>query len=175
MRKSPGDFFELEGGFAILQHASDYSLVTQTNPARPEEVLIAYLTGMPGSRPVVPTGVPSPGNPAAIVPPSLQAAIDSYNIVLQLGVSPQFGGNDITTSPPSFIGLVPGLVGVYQINFKLSEQSILFVNRQSLAPFSTEFHLSRRYCSSGSTLFCSPTTDPRFLSKRVRIPIAPKE
>lgn len=165
VRKSPGDFFESDGGFAIIQHAKDYSLVTQENPARPDEVLIAYLTGMRGTRPVVPTGVRSPSDPPALVPQT-SLIIDSEDIVLRLRP------DAVVVLSPDFLGLVPGLVGVYQINFKLREQELLFGERP-LAPFNTEFYLVRSYCPSGSN--CHPSTIPKFLSKWVRIPIAPTQ
>jgi uncharacterized protein (TIGR03437 family) len=165
VRKSPGDFFELEGGFAILQHASDYSLVTPENPARPDEVLIAYLTGMPGTRPVVPTGVASPSSPPAVVPQDPVLLIDTYNVTIRITTG------TIDVIHPDFVGLAPGLVGVYQMNLKLPNQSILFIGRP-MAPFVTELSLFRSYCPSGND--CHPTTIPRFLSKYVKIPIAPK-
>ena len=164
VRKSPGDFFELEGGFAVLQHASDYSLVTSENPARPEEMIIAYLTGLPGTRPVVATGILSPV-PPAIVPQISQPQVDNYNLIILLPP------NNIAAISPDFAGLTPGLIGVYQINFKLSDQSALFGNRP-LAVFNAEFYLVRSLC----TAFCgNPASHTRFSSKLVRIPIAPKK
>lgn len=165
MRKAAGDFFELGDGFAILQHASDYSLVTRDNPARPEEDLIAYLTGMLGTFPEVPTGMPSPSDPPATVP-SRGISFSEHGIDLRLSV------NSVTALSYGFIGLTPGLVGVYQINFKLREQELLFLYHP-LTLFETELRLIRTYCPTGGG--CHPTTVPRFYSKWVRIPIAPKK
>jgi uncharacterized protein (TIGR03437 family) len=110
---TPGDFFRFPGGnLGIFQHASDYSLVTPENPARPGEAIIGYLTGMPGTDPTVPTGEPAPFDPLAIVPQFYQlfGGVDRYTLLLD-------GGRQ--TAPPLFIGLAPGLVGVYQLNFVL--------------------------------------------------------
>jgi uncharacterized protein (TIGR03437 family) len=164
VRRSPGEFFEMGNGFAVLQHASDFSLVTQQNPARPDEVLVAYLTGLRATDPVVPSGIPSPVNPLAVIPRPL-VDTDSYNIVLRLGE------NTVDAYAPEFVGLVPGLVGVYQYNFRLRGQEILFFNRPPI-PYDTEIYLLRTYCSG---VFCSPSSYSRFRGKAVRIPVAPKQ
>jgi uncharacterized protein (TIGR03437 family) len=137
LRRSPGDFFERDSGFAILQHASDYSLVTEENPARPDENLVAYLTGMPGALPAATTGSPSPSSPLAIVPQNGQVVNDSY----VLAFYKQIGGFAVT---PTFLGLAPGLVGVYQINFTLPEQQLIF-SGTTLIPFKMQFLLARGY------------------------------
>lgn len=59
MSQSPGDFFQV-GNLGAVQHASDFSLVTEQNPARPGEVLVGYLTGLPVTQPTVPTGEAAP-------------------------------------------------------------------------------------------------------------------
>ena len=104
---SPGDFFRWPGGWAALQHAVDYAAVTPQNPARGGEAILAYLTGLPGTQPVVPTGQPSPLQPLAIVPQfSTVASAEIYEVVI--------GSTAVT---PLFVGLAPGLAGIYQINF----------------------------------------------------------
>ena len=104
---SPRDFFRWPGGFAALQHAVDYAAVTPQNPARGGEMLLAYLTGLPGTQPVVPSGQPSPLEPLAIVPQfSMVASAELYEVVI--------GSTAVT---PLFVGLAPGLAGIYQINF----------------------------------------------------------
>jgi uncharacterized protein (TIGR03437 family) len=114
---SPGDFFRWPGtNFGIFQHGADYSLVTPENPARPGEAIIAYLTGLRGTTPTVPTGQASPFDPLAVVPQTF------------LGTGPGFyedycylrmGGDLAATASdayPFFLGLTPGSVGVYQLN-----------------------------------------------------------
>ncbi|MCL4850455.1 MAG: hypothetical protein KJZ78_03625 [Bryobacteraceae bacterium] len=109
-----GDFFLLEPGRGLFQHASDYSLVTEEHPARPGEAVIAYLTGLPETRPLVPSGQPAPSEPLAVVPQyRIDAAAERYDIII-----------DEVVVPPLFIGLAPGLAGVYQINFVVPEPQI---------------------------------------------------
>ncbi|HSB13573.1 MAG TPA: hypothetical protein VLE22_03890 [Bryobacteraceae bacterium] len=107
---TPGDFFRFAGSnLGIFQHASDYSVVTPENPARPSEAIIAYLTGMPGTEPTVPTGEPAPFDPLAVVPQYRYAnAYEHYEV---------FIGTSSLGVEPSFVGFTPGLVGVYQLNF----------------------------------------------------------
>jgi uncharacterized protein (TIGR03437 family) len=113
---SPGDFFTLPNSpYGAFEHAADYSLVTAANPAHAGETVIGYLTGLSGTEPVVPTGQASPYSPLAIVPqttPAMSNFVAEYTIVTNFGAfSP---GANIT-----FLGLAPGLVGVYQVNFVL--------------------------------------------------------
>lgn len=113
---TPGDFFRWPGtNFGIFQHGADYSLVTPENPARPGEVIIAYLTGMRYTEPRVPTGEPSPFDPLAVVREYMEyAGIVDYYL--------KMGSNLAVTASqtnPSYVGLTPGSVGVYQINFAI--------------------------------------------------------
>ena len=104
---SPGEFFADERYFAIMQHASDYSLVTRQAPARAGETVVAYLTGLPMPDPPVPSGYSAPFDPLAVLQSYRRAdSAEEYSILL-----------DGQAVPPLFIGLVPGLVGVFQINF----------------------------------------------------------
>jgi uncharacterized protein (TIGR03437 family) len=106
MMTSPGEFFRMPNGAAALQHAADYRLVTNDDPARAGEVVIGYLTGLPVTVPAVPHGAAAPSNPLAVVPQYSHAAgVESYIVIV-----------DGTRIEPSFVGLAPGLAGVYQIN-----------------------------------------------------------
>jgi uncharacterized protein (TIGR03437 family) len=110
---TPGDFFRWPGtNLGIFQHWPDYSLVTEDNPARPGEILITYLTGMPETNPVVPTGEPSPSDPLATVRQYSSAAF-----VDTLSLEFSSGGVMGPTTRVTWAGLTPGLVGVYQANF----------------------------------------------------------
>lgn len=119
--QSPGDFFLIGNNLAAFQHAADYSLVSEQNPAHPGEVLVGHLTGLPGTQPVVPTGQASPFSPLAIVPQANTTTQEDQFAVL-------LNGTVVTNScpaanspcPPSnllWLGLTPKLVGVYQLNF----------------------------------------------------------
>ncbi|MBS1828983.1 MAG: hypothetical protein JST93_27010 [Acidobacteria bacterium] len=123
----PGEFFRIpgdprlgEGNKGIFQHASDYSLVTEENPAKPGEIVIAYLTGIPlRTVPEVPTGEAAPLSPPALVPRLLHPITDERIISF---FSIRFGDNPTTSttySVPSFLGLTPGLAGVFQANFTI--------------------------------------------------------
>jgi uncharacterized protein (TIGR03437 family) len=105
---SPGDFFTLpNSSYGAFQHAADYSAITAANPAKAGEAVIGYLTGLGETAPLVPTGQASPYSPLAIVPQT--AGFIEYALI-----SPSFAPTSII-----FLGLTPGLVGVYQANFIL--------------------------------------------------------
>jgi uncharacterized protein (TIGR03437 family) len=103
-----GDFFTLpNSSYGAFEHASDFSVITPANPAKAGETVIGYLTGVGATMPSVPTGQASPFSPLAIVP---QPQIGLQYVIL----SPSFAPISI-----NFLGLSPGLVGVYQANFTL--------------------------------------------------------
>ena len=144
-------FFSDGNGYGVMQHASDYSLVTAQNPAHPGEYLIAYAQdlGPVLNRPA--TGAPSPFDPLG--ESILTAPVGcSVNDNLQIGPT--------ATAAPTYKGLTPGTVGVYQVNFQLPSS----VSTGDL-PVSFE-----RNAFSGSALFpCTP--NPAFLSRSVLLPI----
>jgi uncharacterized protein (TIGR03437 family) len=110
---TPGEFFTSPNPlYGAFQHATDYSPVTAENPAHAGETVIGYLTGLAGTVPVVPTGQASPYSPLAVVPQTtvqMSPRVREYSIVTYTPVSPAI----------TFLGLAPGLVGVYQVNFIL--------------------------------------------------------
>ena len=109
LRDTPGDFFRFENSAGLFQRAEDYSVITDNNAARPGEYVVGYLTGLPSAQPPVPTGQVTPLEPLSIVPQTQRdtdAGWDRYTISV---------GGEITT--PTFLGLAPGYVGVYQVNF----------------------------------------------------------
>lgn len=87
-----------ETGLATIVRADNSQLVTPTNPLHPNDTVIIFLTGMGQTTPVVTTGMPSPTSPLAVA--------NTAPIVT-------LGGAPLNVS---FAGLVPGEVGVYQIN-----------------------------------------------------------
>jgi len=107
-------FFADVNGFGIVQHAGDYSLVTPQNPAHAREYLVAYgiNLGPVGNTPA--SGTPAPFNPLAIAMPVFP--------VCSIGDSIIWGKQDqgpLGQSPTLFVGLTPGTVGVYQVNFQV--------------------------------------------------------
>ena len=97
---APGIFI-LSDGTPAIQHAADYSLVTESNPAKPGETVVIYGTGLGAlSTPV------ANGTPALAADPVLPAC-----------------GSPVTPSVGTslYTGLTPGFVGLYQLNVQLPE------------------------------------------------------
>ncbi|MEN6604155.1 MAG: FG-GAP-like repeat-containing protein [Bryobacteraceae bacterium] len=87
-------------GRVIAQHA-DYSLITSSSPAKPDEWIILYLVGMGATSPTVATGTASPQSPLAMVATQPVVTIGGATAELYFG------------------GLTPGAVGLYQIVCKI--------------------------------------------------------
>jgi uncharacterized protein (TIGR03437 family) len=103
---APGVFTSTANGIgpADVFH-SNYTYVTQSSPAVAGETLLFYATGLGATNPIANDGAAAPSNPPAmVVDPNLSVDIfDAQGNVNNFNVA--------------FAGLVPGLVGVYQINF----------------------------------------------------------
>src|ERR1043166_1497794 len=105
-------FFADANGYGIVQHALDYSLVTPLIPAHPGEYLITYAgnLGPVSNQPA--TGSPAPFNPLAeSIPVGFPGCIGDVANLVQIG-------QDVYVAP-TYIGLTPGSVGLYQVNFQL--------------------------------------------------------
>jgi len=90
-------------GQIVAQHG-DYSLVSETSPAKPGEYLVIYLAGLGQTGVTVADGAPSPAPSdltllSPLIPPTLT-----------------LNGTGI---PIYFSGLTPGYVGLYQMNFQV--------------------------------------------------------
>jgi uncharacterized protein (TIGR03437 family) len=87
-----------ETGLATIMRADNNQLVTPTNPIHPNDSIVIYATGLGVTLPSVDAGSPAPADPlgAAVIVPQLTLGGVPLNLV--------------------FAGLVPGEVGVYQIN-----------------------------------------------------------
>jgi uncharacterized protein (TIGR03437 family) len=96
----PG-FFQVgvEGGLFVAALHADFQLVTPSNPARPGEVILLFLTGLGATNPAVGTNVAGPTPPAQTV---LQPTVELD------GVPQAISGNTAFYAPQ--------LVTVYQIN-----------------------------------------------------------
>jgi uncharacterized protein (TIGR03437 family) len=84
-----------ETGIPTVFRASNNQLVTASNPIHVDDRITIYLTGMGKTSPAVEAGAPSP-LAEVLVPPTVTLS----------GVE----------LPVTYAGLVPGQVGVYQIN-----------------------------------------------------------
>jgi uncharacterized protein (TIGR03437 family) len=85
-------------GLATVVRAANNQIVDATNPIRPGDTLVIYLTGMGLTSPAVTPGVPAPVTPLAL-------ASEVPTVTL--------GGSQLDIQ---YAGLAPGEIGVYQIN-----------------------------------------------------------
>lgn len=83
---------------ATIVRASNGELVTPTNPIHTDDTVIIYLTGLGATSPTVDDGMPAPSAPLA-----------TATVVPQVTL----GGKSLNVY---WAGLVPGYVGLYQIN-----------------------------------------------------------
>ncbi len=102
----------------MVTHA-DGSNVTSTDPARPGEEVVIYAVGM---------GLPSGPVQTGDVSPSPAATVERP-VYLQYDFRPNatpaisyFGPSANAALKPTFVGLTPGQVGLYQINVQLPSQ-----------------------------------------------------
>jgi len=129
-----GGFFADANGYAVAQHASDYSSVTPQNPARAGEAIIVYADDFFRVWPPPPVGFPVPQQPLFSILPASSvlyysgtfSAVSGY-LYLQdypqpTCIPPPAGacGQSFANTPAlqvAFEGLAPGQIGVEQINF----------------------------------------------------------
>jgi uncharacterized protein (TIGR03437 family) len=105
-------------------HQDFSSLVTLDNPAQPNEIVNFYAVGMGPTNPSVPTGMPAPSNPPAIVVNPLQCSI---------------GNPDGSYAPVAvrFAGLAPGMSGIYQVSIQLPGSFSLLPGERYIVIFCT--------------------------------------
>ena len=115
---SLGNFLVTPGTlFGIFQHASDYSLVTVDNPASAGELVVGYATGLWPVYPAVPEGQLAPLSPLSSVPPpppDSPQKVDDIGLLINNTSLPY---TDSSLPPILFMGLAPGYVGLYQVDF----------------------------------------------------------
>jgi uncharacterized protein (TIGR03437 family) len=99
---SPG-IAEYASGYAIAQHAADFSLITDAFPAKPGEYVVVYLAGMG------PTTVPVASGAASPSSAPLANTLDAPTITL----------NSEAVTNIAFSGLTPTLAGLYQIDLQV--------------------------------------------------------
>jgi len=87
-----------ETGLATVFRYDNGQLITPTNPIHPNDIVIIYATGMGRTSPFVDSGMPAPADPLP-------------NTVIAASVT--LGGVPLNVL---YAGLVPGEVGVYQVN-----------------------------------------------------------
>jgi uncharacterized protein (TIGR03437 family) len=104
---APGIFSQSQSGEGIgaVLH-TNFSLVTEANPARPGEVVQVFLTGIGAVFPTVPTG--GLGGTTTLnqtTPGTVKAFVDNL------------------AADVSYAGLAPGLAGLYQVNVKVPDNA----------------------------------------------------
>jgi uncharacterized protein (TIGR03437 family) len=107
MGAAPG-IFTVDGsgsGTAFVVHSSDYTLVTEQNPAHRGEFLTIFCTGLGQTQPPAISGQPAP-----LAPAPLSTAREFYAVV------------DSRVAETQYAGLAPGFVGLYQVNFRVNAQ-----------------------------------------------------
>jgi uncharacterized protein (TIGR03437 family) len=87
-----------ETGIATVFRNDNGQLITPTNPIHPNDIITIYATGMGATSPAVASGMPASANPLS-------------NTVIAASVT--LGGVPLNVL---YAGLVPGEVGVYQVN-----------------------------------------------------------
>jgi uncharacterized protein (TIGR03437 family) len=90
--------FRTSGAVPTVVRALNGELVTPSNPIHPDDWVVIYLTGMGVTSPLVAPGSAAPANPLAWVLAKPEV---------------ELGGEPLGLD---YVGLVPGQVGVYQIN-----------------------------------------------------------
>jgi uncharacterized protein (TIGR03437 family) len=85
-------------GLATVTRADNGEFITPTNPVHPGDSIVVWATGLGRTSPPIDSGMPAPADPlaGAVIQPRIQ-----------------LGGVDLDIQ---YAGLVPGSVGLYQIN-----------------------------------------------------------
>jgi uncharacterized protein (TIGR03437 family) len=85
-------------GLATITRADNGEFVTLTNPVHPGDSIVIWATGLGRTSPPIDSGMPAPASPlpSAVIQPTVQIGGVSLDI--------------------QYAGLVPGSVGLYQIN-----------------------------------------------------------
>jgi uncharacterized protein (TIGR03437 family) len=86
-------------------HGYTGTVVDQTHPGAPGEVLVVYGTNFGVTEPIVPAGALTPLSPYSNLVNDLSVFVSNYPFDQQAKVS--------------FAGISPGSIGLYQVNFQL--------------------------------------------------------
>ena len=89
-------------GIPVVIKAANQELVTPSNPIHPGDDVVIYAVGLGATSPVVEAGNPAPSAPLALA--TIAPDVSLGGVPLAVG----------------YAGLAPGLIGVYQVNVKVS-------------------------------------------------------
>lgn len=101
-------FLIYNGGYAIMTTPAAVLTGIPSHPVKEGDIITIYAIGLGPTTPVVPSGTASPTKPLATVPGNTQVCF---------GVVTPFAPPLCAT--PSFVGLTPNFVGLYQINVEI--------------------------------------------------------
>ncbi len=105
------------GGVAAVVHA-DGSYVSADSPAKTGETLSIYAVGLGITVPSVMSGAPSPAVTLSTAQQTFRLHYDFQpNSAPSPGLSDDSRLGTLPTPGPLFVGLTPGFVGLYQVNF----------------------------------------------------------
>lgn len=90
-------------GAVIAQHLDGSLVLEAKNPAKPGEIVIFYMSGLGVTDNQVGSGEASPGDVLARPTVPLKLTLNGLD------------------APVQFVGLTPGLVGLFQVNFKVPD------------------------------------------------------
>jgi uncharacterized protein (TIGR03437 family) len=96
--------FQMDGGYAIAQHA-DYTLLTADSPAHAGDIVVIYLTGL---------GQTDPKTAPGEIPPLIELPMLRWS-----DLKVRLGGVVMDPVLVKYAGLTPGSAGLYQINLAL--------------------------------------------------------
>ena len=87
-----------DSGLATVTRADNGELITPTNPIHPNDTIVIWATGLGRTSPPIDSGMPAPSDPlpSAVIVPAVSLGGTALNVI--------------------YAGLVPGSVGLYQIN-----------------------------------------------------------
>ncbi|MDQ2950617.1 MAG: hypothetical protein M3Y27_32580 [Acidobacteriota bacterium] len=91
------------GGSPTIVHASDFSLVTATKPAKAGEILTLFASGLGPTRPGVELGQPCTADPVQVVNSPIEVLVNGK------------------PSEVLYAGGYPGALDRYQVNFRLPD------------------------------------------------------
>jgi uncharacterized protein (TIGR03437 family) len=89
-----------------LYHQNFLSLVSESQPPAPNEILHLYMNGLGPVSPAVATGEKAPSQPLSRIVNPMSCAANAPMTGLSIEV------------PVEFAGLAPGLTGIYQVDIK---------------------------------------------------------
>lgn len=112
---APGVFSQTQNGIGVAAalHASDGSVISQSNPVRPGEYISLFLTGLGTVTPAIADGALGPSSPFSTSDLNTKGLVAVY--------FNDYGPNGSTGNQGTiqFAGLAPGLAGLYQLNVQV--------------------------------------------------------